>query len=97
VQPVHRFTNRQVATTRISKALQRLAPSGDAEKGARRRKGPGLPGRRRRQRDVSLMRFDGVNAFSFALGRSNLQPQFLLQLAADESADAMGLPAGRFS
>ena len=33
VQPVQRFTNRQVATTRIWKALQRLAPSGDAETG----------------------------------------------------------------
>ena len=31
VQPVQRFTNRQVATTRIWKALQCLAPSGDAE------------------------------------------------------------------
>src|SRR5260370_40347441 len=31
VQPVQRFTHRQVATTRIWKALQRLAPSGDAE------------------------------------------------------------------
>jgi hypothetical protein len=31
VQPVQRFTNRQVATTRIWKALQRLAPSGAAE------------------------------------------------------------------
>jgi hypothetical protein len=33
VQPVQRFTNRQVATTRIWKALQRLAPSGEAETG----------------------------------------------------------------
>ena len=33
VQPVQRFTNRQVATIRIWKALQRLAPSGDAEIG----------------------------------------------------------------
>ena len=33
VQPVQRFTNRQVATTRIWKALQRLAPSGEAEMG----------------------------------------------------------------
>jgi hypothetical protein len=31
VQPVQRFTNRQVAATRIWKALQRLEPSGDAE------------------------------------------------------------------
>jgi hypothetical protein len=53
-------------------------------------------GSRTRREPVSLMRFDGVNAFSFALGRSNLQPQLLLQLAADESTYAMGLPAGRF-
>ena len=33
VQPVQRFTNRQVATTRIWKALQRLAPSGDEKTG----------------------------------------------------------------
>jgi len=33
VQPVRRFTNRQVATTRIWKALQRLAPSGDEKTG----------------------------------------------------------------
>ena len=33
VQPVRRFTNRQVATSRIWKALQRLAPSGDTETG----------------------------------------------------------------
>jgi Protein of unknown function (DUF3489) len=33
VQPVQRFTNRQVATTRIWKALQRPGPSGDEEKG----------------------------------------------------------------
>ena len=31
MQPVQRFTNRHVATTRIWKALQRLGPSGDAE------------------------------------------------------------------
>src|SRR5207249_4867066 len=31
VQPVQRFNNRQVATTRMWKALQRLGPSGDAE------------------------------------------------------------------
>src|ERR1700694_5851524 len=40
VQPVQRFTNRQVATTRIWKALQRLAPSGDAETGRVAAKGP---------------------------------------------------------
>ena len=33
VQPVQRFTNRQMAITRIWTALQRFAPSGDAEKG----------------------------------------------------------------
>ena len=33
VQPVRRFTNRQVATTRIWKALQRLGPSGDEQGG----------------------------------------------------------------
>ena len=40
VQPVRRFTNRQVATTRIWKALQRLGPSGDAETGRAAAKRP---------------------------------------------------------
>jgi hypothetical protein len=42
------------------------------------------------------LRFDGVNAFFFVLGRSNVQPQFLLQLTAEESVYAMDLPAVRF-
>src|SRR4029450_9949311 len=33
VQPVQRFTNRQVATTRIWNALQRLGPSSDEKTG----------------------------------------------------------------
>ena len=33
MQPVRRFTNRQVATTRIWNALQRLEPSGDEKTG----------------------------------------------------------------
>jgi hypothetical protein len=40
VQPVRRFTNRQVATTRIWKALQRRGSSGDAETGRAAAKRP---------------------------------------------------------
>ena len=42
VQPVRRFTNRQVATTRIWNALQRLEPSGEAETGRTAAKRPAV-------------------------------------------------------
>ena len=42
VQPVRRFTNRQVATTRIWNALQRLEPSGEAETGRAAAKRPAV-------------------------------------------------------
>src|SRR5258708_4921558 len=39
--------------------------------------------------------FDGIDALSVALGGPNLQTQFLLQLAADETSYAMGKPSSR--
>jgi len=39
--------------------------------------------------------FNGIDALSVALERAHTQPHLLAQLSADESPDAVGLPAGR--